>query len=396
MPSTHNNPLHIAMVVRVFSGTGGLELYAHKIIEGLLEKGHKLTVICQEKHTDLVHPALKIICLPTPPSHALKYQRLQFLYQQASQALIEHGPFDLVHSQHCPVNGAEIVTFHNHTVEQFSRSGSTIEALINNLKSTLVPAYRLRKHYDQLLCQQAFCLIFTSHIGREDYLQTFHNLPQLSIKPYMVAYPGISTGTTMPGNDIPLSQDPVFTFLFVGKGYRKKGLDVLLKSCALLTKQNKNFKLLIAGLKEKWIDRAKLQWLGLEGRVQYLGFVSEMSTVYRQASAFVMPSRLDIFGMAALESMYKELVPIVSSRAGISEVLEHGKTALILQDPLNAKELSSLMAQLINNPELVKQLSCKAQELSRQFVWEKTIESTLKAYQLVLQIKRNTKVTKQL
>ena len=39
------------MVARVFSDRGGLELYTYKLVQGLLDLGHRVTVICNKDET---------------------------------------------------------------------------------------------------------------------------------------------------------------------------------------------------------------------------------------------------------------------------------------------------------------------------------------------------------
>src|SRR5215470_8958392 len=152
--------LHIAMVVRSFSPHGGLELYTHKLVDGLLRRGIHVTVICEETDSTLAHANLKTVQFRAADPGLRKSQRLKHYYLAASEAVEDHGPFDLVHSQQLPIAAADVVTFHNHTLRRMSEVGTTLENLFNGAKRALVPAYRLRDHYDRELCLRARCLVF--------------------------------------------------------------------------------------------------------------------------------------------------------------------------------------------------------------------------------------------
>src|SRR5262249_4930780 len=152
---------------------------------------------------------------------------------------------------------------------------------VNDAKFRLVKAYKLRDYQDRVLCQSAQCLIFPSQVMQEDY---YHNYPFLTAqhKPYVVAHPGAllasPSSKTQPLTSAKTSS--AFTFLFVGRGYRRKGLDVLLSAASLLARGGRDFRLLIAGLRAKPLDRARLALMGLADKVEYLGFQKDMDKVY--------------------------------------------------------------------------------------------------------------------
>ena len=138
----------------------------------------------------------------------------------------------------------------------------------------------------------------------------------------------------------PTPAGDTFNFLFVGKGYRKKGLDILLAACALLKRKTPHFKLSIAGLRQKPLSKIHLSILGVEKQVQYLGFQKDMNAVYKNAQSIILPSRIEPFGMAPIEGMLRGLVPIVSQVCGVAEVLSDDLDSLILKNHLSPEELS--------------------------------------------------------
>jgi glycosyltransferase involved in cell wall biosynthesis len=387
------------MLVRSFSESGGLELYAHRLVEGLLARGHRVTVICEVSDSQLQHAELEKLFFSPAPLSMSKAARIKHYFFTASRFVLDHGPFDIIHSQHLPMTGANVVTFHNHTATRLSEVGQGWERLLNRAKMFYSKAYRLRYEQDKILCQ-APILIFPAAVTLRDFVATYSLARSANFNrpnSFFVAHPGANFPTVLnQSNELVLnehqkksnlsnsSHEP-FTFLFVGKGFRKKGLDVLLRACLLLKKRGFNFRLLVAGLTAKALDKMRLKVMGLSDMVEYLGFRKDMKVVYELAQVIVLPSRVEPFGMAPVQGMFHGLVPIVSRVSGVSEVLIDGVDSLILKDHLSATELGSLMIRLMENPEQLRSMSEKARQTAAALTWEKTIDATLAAYKVLIE-----------
>jgi glycosyltransferase involved in cell wall biosynthesis len=377
--------LHIAFVMRLFSSQGGLELYALKLIEGLLERGHKITVICEVDESNFGHANLIVTKFAPARKSAKKWQKIEHYRQAASSAVAEllaKTGVDIVHSQHFPLEQLDAVTFHNHTAARLSKVGYPGEVALNNFKLAFVPAYKLRAKYDRELCERAGMRIFVAEVMKDDFYNTY-GLGQL---PYAIAPPGASLAGSVQA-DTAIKQDGTFTFLFVGKGVRKKGLDTLFKACAILKKRGHKFRLHIAGLKEKPLPRLALTVSGISEEVTYLGYQKDMAAVYSQAQVIILPSKMEPFGMAPVQAMQYGLVPIVSQVCGVAEVLTDRADSLILQNHLSAHELADLMETLLKNQELYKKLSSQARQTATLVNWKKTVDATEEAYRRIMETK---------
>lgn len=381
----NDSNLSIAVVVRQFSPHGGLELYAHKLIEGLLERGYNITVICQKIESDLNHEKLKVVSWGAETGRA-KWQRLRRQEAQATEALVRHGPFDLVHSQHCPVEGADVVTFHNHTVRRLDQVGKWWEAGLNRIKREVVMAYKMRYEQDERLCRKAKCLIFPASVMKEDFYSVYPFLAQEKV-PFVLAHPGASMHRQEPRAPQSAEEQRDFCFLFVGRGYRKKGLDILLAACSRLVKEGRRFKLKIAGMSAKKLDEMRLQVLNLNNTVEYLGFQKDMDSVYSAADVIVLPSRVEPFGMAPVQAMQHGIIPIVSRVSGVAEVLSHQQDALLLDDHLSDAELAQHMARIMDDTGLRAKLSMAARLSTGRLSWQQTLDRTLEAFGVALAAK---------
>jgi len=379
--------LDIALVLRLFSSQGGLELYALKLIEGLLKSGHKVTVICEIDESNLSHTNLVVHKFAGAKKGSSKWQKIEHYRQVASEAVDKFGPFDIVHSQHFPLNSAQLdaVTFHNHTAGRLSLVGYPMEKLLNNFKMANAKAYKLRHKYDLELCQKSLMRIFVATVMKDDFYNTY-KLEQSA--PFAIAPPGASLAQELQAAEERTEEGGPFTFLFVGKGMRKKGLDTLFKACSILKKRKLDFRLLIAGLKEKPLQKFDMINLGISSNVEFLGYQKDMARVFAKAKALVLPSKIEPFGMAPIQAMQYGLVPIVSQVCGVSEVLSDNNDALILQNHLSAPELADLMAKLMGNTELYKKLSKQARQSAQTISWDKTVAATEEAYGRIIASKQ--------
>lgn len=386
---------HIAMVVRQFSPHGGLELYTHKLVEGLLASNLKITVVCEENKSDYKHHNLQIITygeMEKPGTDGLaRDERFRYAFRNSKILLQRHkGEFDLIHSQHLPCPEPDVVTFHNHSVKRLSSVGETWEKLLNESKIALAKRYKARNTFDKYLMDNALCRIFVSNVMKEDYYQVFDASEE---DPYVIAYPGASTNTDY--STITPVEENEFTFVFTGRGFRKKGLDILFRSCQILKKQGQKFRLLVTGVRDRLELKIRAKWLGIEDHVEFLGFVHDIERIYSRAKVLVLPSRVEPFGMVPVQAMQLGLVPIVSRACGVSEVLKHNYDSLILEDHLDPGELASLMRTLMLDDQLRVELSNNARLSVQNINWHHTLDATLAAYEKALSTPRKTPVLSQ-
>jgi glycosyltransferase involved in cell wall biosynthesis len=67
----------------------------------------------------------------------------------------------------------------------------------------------------------------------------------------------------------------------------------------------------------------------IHDRVIFLGKQDRVHEKLATADIMLLPSQLESFGLAALEAMACEVVPIATNVGGLPEVVEHGKTGFL-------------------------------------------------------------------
>jgi UDP-glucose:(heptosyl)LPS alpha-1,3-glucosyltransferase len=117
--------------------------------------------------------------------------------------------------------------------------------------------------------------------------------------------------------------------------------------------------------------RALAEDAGVLERILFLGPQKNLSTVYQAADVLAHPTLEDTYGMVVLEAMAHGLPVVVSGLpfCGISAELAHGVQALILQDPTNAQALAQALQTLVEQPEVMQNLSSQGHAWATQKTW---------------------------
>jgi len=105
--------------------------------------------------------------------------------------------------------------------------------------------------------------------------------------------------------------------------------------------------------------------LGVQDRVRFAGRVSdeELPALHAAADAFVLPSisRLEAFGIAALEAMSTGTPVVLSDIPGVREVIEDGREGL-LADPLNPGDLGAKIRVVLADPGRAEAMGRRGRE----------------------------------
>jgi len=136
-------------------------------------------------------------------------------------------------------------------------------------------------------------------------------------------------------------------------------------------------------------DRSRAEWLavhkGIHEHVLFLGKQDRVHEKLAVADVMLLPSELESFGLAALEAMACEVVPIASNVGGIPEVVDHGKNGFLA--PVGDVEaMAGYAIDLFRNPEKLKEISKAARKSAQaRFCSSKIIPQYEEFYRRVLE-----------
>jgi glycosyltransferase involved in cell wall biosynthesis len=183
------------------------------------------------------------------------------------------------------------------------------------------------------------------------------------------------------------SQNEKVKLLFVGRLVPYKCADIVVEAISLLAAdiQNKIEFTIVGGGEEEERLKAQVSNLKLESVVQLAGWVKQEETLqyYRQSDVFCFPSIREFGGAVVLEAMANGLPCIVANNGGIGEYVTEDNGFKI--EPLSrdylVKEVAAKISILVTNPQLREQMSAKAIERAKEFVWSNKAKQMLEIYQ---------------
>jgi UDP-glucose:(heptosyl)LPS alpha-1,3-glucosyltransferase len=165
--------------------------------------------------------------------------------------------------------------------------------------------------------------------------------------------------------------------LFVGGDYRRKGLTTLVKAVRRLP----SVKVFAVGVKPDGELHSISKANGLEDRIIFLPGTEHVAQFYAAADFFVLPTSYDTFSLATLEAMASGLPVVVSSGAGVSEILNQNSDCLLLDDPTNVEELGYSLGRLLHETGLKEHLGSEARSTAERHSWERVVEETVRVYE---------------
>ncbi|MDP8969933.1 MAG: glycosyltransferase family 4 protein [Actinomycetota bacterium] len=129
-------------------------------------------------------------------------------------------------------------------------------------------------------------------------------------------------------------------------------------------------------------------------RIHFTGFVPhrEVPAVLAHADVLALPSRYEELGSVLVEGMQSGVAIVASSVGGIPEVIEHGRTGLLVP-PGNATTLATALRSVLTRPGLARQLGDGARERARRYRWDNLTGEVLQVYADVVGSARAPDVT---
>jgi UDP-glucose:(heptosyl)LPS alpha-1,3-glucosyltransferase len=162
--------------------------------------------------------------------------------------------------------------------------------------------------------------------------------------------------------------------LYVGSGYKRKGVTELLQILSQLN--NKNFIAFIIGKEKKHKDYEKvINAFSLGDRVKMLGIRKDVCDFYVASDIFILPSHYEPFGNAVLEAMSYGNVVITTKQTGASELLNND---FIMETPKDYSIVKKL-DHFLTNPGLMIEEKQRNIKISKQYTIDRNQIETLEA-----------------
>jgi UDP-glucose:(heptosyl)LPS alpha-1,3-glucosyltransferase len=304
--------MKVALLKMGAKNGGGLEKYAARIASGFLERSAEVTFLTT---AGMKKTSLLIQYVPYSLCKWPTFLRLE-QYDRCVRWSLNHKPFDIVFGMERNRSQTHIRAG-NGVHAAFLKSRLASEGPFKYKMCLLNPLHKKileleKAGFENPKLKKIFA---NSHMVKKNILDHYNVDPsKIEVIHNGVEWKELET----PFLSWEKKESDVLQLLFVGNGFRRKGLDPLLEALS----KTKNVHLSVVG-KDKHLGRyeAKAEKLGLGERVRFFGPVKEVLPHYLLADALIIPSFYDPFANVTLEALSLGLKVISSKGNGGHEIL---------------------------------------------------------------------------
>jgi N-acetyl-alpha-D-glucosaminyl L-malate synthase BshA len=348
---------------------GGAEIATYNIAKYLAKRGHEVHIITSSE-SGILNQEQQNFYIHTIKRGKVRFIRfLPFLIRIL--AVLRKIKPDIIHAQ---TIGMGIVGF-------LAKKFFKIPYIVYGRGSEVYLSWPLKNQVSKLVFRHADAVIALTEdmkkllqrfCNREVYvipngieLDRFSNLPK---KEEVLSKIGID------------KQENVI--IFVGRLCYVKGVKYLIQAMNIITKENRKVKLLIIGDGE---ERQNLEnfvkELNLENNVIFLGnFHNEKIPEYMSASdIFVLPSLSEGFPVVILEAMACGLPIVATNVGGIPYIIKERENGFLVM-PKNAEQIAEKVLYLIENKNILKEISENNKERVKDYNLNNVVEKLEKIY----------------
>jgi glycosyltransferase involved in cell wall biosynthesis len=114
--------------------------------------------------------------------------------------------------------------------------------------------------------------------------------------------------------------------------------------------------------------------LGITERVHFPGRLSrpQVAGAVAAADVLVVPSRVEAFGIVALEAWRGGAPLVMTSRGGATDFVTDGHDGLLV-DPTDIEALAEAIARVLGDPALGARLTTAGRETVRRYTWDRVV-----------------------
>ena len=351
-------------------------------IKHLRRRWKRLSQIPQQAQWDgveVVYP--RYLAFPRAWLFATSGKRMYQGIKKLVHSIRQSFPFDLIHAHvalpdgyagaliACEIGVSLVMSIHGqdlqHTVHRSVRCRRALSFALNHASRVIVVSRKLKRLGEE-------------YFGCLDKQEVIPN----GVDPQKVAAgnPQSSPGRT---------RTP--TLLSVSNLVGTKGIDLNLFAMQRLRKRypRLRYKIIGGGPLEVRLRRMVAS-LKLDDCVEFLGSQPHPRVMEHMAQCdiFSLPSWQEGFGVVYVEAMANGKPVIGCQGEGVEDVVEHGKTGLLVK-PRDVDSLVEALDFLLSHPKEARAMGERARKLVLEnYTWEKNAEKIIKIYKEILREKR--------
>jgi len=285
--------MKVCHVVRRYGPVGGMESYVFYLTRALADLQIDIVILCEEDLSAADHPHnLKVHAIGVAPMRRPRWKAMQWFRDQVQTALIDlKNDGYLIHS-HERIRGHHITTQH----------GPLMSGRVSNFMAMFSRRVRNWLIFEKEELDRVIVLPVSDLIGRS----ISSEYPESLIGP--TVWPAMGNGVSRDGDvdDLSKRNDHI---LFVGRDFKRKGLDAAIKIVDVLRRQSPDTELHVFGVSVGEVPAHMRRTF-----VIYHGWIREIP--YHNYKVLIHPAKIEPYGMCIAEALSANVLCLVSKNTG--------------------------------------------------------------------------------
>ena len=370
----------IAILIENFDKKGGSERRTYELVKQLIKRGHNITVFANSWSNIPTFEGEGINFVKVPMTRWPFRFMAPLTYAFFADKAVKKEDFDIIHSQ-TRTYYQDVATLGGGCHRAWIDEGSSFKLLD--------PFHRAVLSIEKKQFQNGNYkrIIVNSKLSKNGILK-FYPVPEKRIK---VIHNGVDAERFNPLNKEKYRteirkrhnlSDNDFVILYVGSGFKRKGVSYLIEAVASIGNDSINksrIKLLIVGKDRLWPYKRLAAKADIDKNIIFVDYASETEKYYAASDIFALPTFFDPFANVTLEAMASGIPVITTRKNGASEIIEDGKDGFVINSPLEIDAIAEKIRALLNS-KMRNEMGNMAREKSKGFTWDRMAEETLKVY----------------
>ncbi len=362
--------MHLALIRHRLASLGGAETTLLALTRELVRQGHTVTVLTADEQRPRVLAGLDRVHWCHVPTWPGKLGRI-WGFAVHARRLVQTQRFDLVYSLERTL-AQDAYRAGDGCHREWLARRQEYDSPWQRGQLAVSPFHRLLLFLEARLYRSPdlHLVIANSRQVKEEV----HRHYQVPLEKVQVIYNGVEqTRFRWQPGGIKLTC-PVI--LFVGSGFKRKGLRYLIAALAAL--RSRRVQLLVVGQDRLQAYRSLAKKLGVVDRITFLGPQPQVEEWYQRVSLLALPTIYDPCANVVLEALACGRPVVTTAANGAAEFITPGVNGAVLARPDDIPGLAAALEEFLeraNDPAVQQAAVAAVAALS----WERTVSETLAA-----------------
>ena len=185
--------------------------------------------------------------------------------------------------------------------------------------------------------------------------------------------------------------------LFIGGMEARKGLEYAIETIEMLKQRGRNMRLVAVarpgfrGIESRaWFDHL-VERCGVQDKVELKELIgdAELHDLYSRASVFLLPSRMEGWGLSIMEAMASGCPVVSTPVGGVTELVSIGENGLLVEVG-DVSGFADAIGRLLDDKNIREMIVSNARHTVRKYTWDSAADKTIQLYHNVIEQRRRS------